>query len=40
VGNSISKIYLNKDLPLPVMAQVYDENDKILYNYELQNISR
>ena len=40
VGNSISKMYLNKDLPLPVMAQVYDENDKILYNYELQNITR
>lgn len=40
VGNSISKIYLNKDLPLPVMAQVYDENDKILYNYELQKISK
>ena len=40
VGNSISKIYLNKDLPLPVMAQVYNENDKILYNYELQSISR
>lgn len=40
VGNSISKIYLNKELPLPVMAQVYDENDRILYNYELQNITR
>jgi hypothetical protein len=40
VGNSISKIYLNKDLPFPVMAQAYDENDKILYNYELQSISR
>jgi hypothetical protein len=40
VGNSISKIYLNKDLPFPVMAQVYDENDKILYNYELQKISK
>jgi hypothetical protein len=40
VGNSISKIYLNKDLPLPVMAQVYDENDKILYNYQLQSISK
>lgn len=40
VGNSTSKIYLNKDLPLPVMAQVYDEDDKILYNYELQSISR
>ena len=40
VGNSISKIYLNKGLPLPVKAQVYDENDKILYEYELQSISR
>ena len=40
VGNSISEMYLNKDLPLPVMAQVYDENDKILYNYELQKLSR
>jgi hypothetical protein len=40
VRNSISKMYLNKDLPFPVMAQVYDDNDQILYNYELQNISR
>jgi hypothetical protein len=40
VGNSESKIYLNKDLPLPIKAQVYDENNKILYEYELQNISR
>ncbi|HEX5977226.1 MAG TPA: hypothetical protein VFY68_08110, partial [Nitrososphaeraceae archaeon] len=40
VGNSISKIYLNKDLPFPVKAQVYNENDEILYEYELQSISR
>lgn len=40
VGNSISKIYLNKELPFPVKAQIYDENDKILYEYELQSISR
>jgi hypothetical protein len=40
VGNSISKIYLNKNLPFPVMAQAYDDNDKVLYSYELQNISR
>lgn len=40
VGNSISKIYLNKDLPFPVMAQAYDDNDKVLYSYELQTISR
>ena len=40
VGNSVSMIYLNKDLPLPIKALVYDENDKILYEYELQSISR
>lgn len=40
VGNSVSKIYLNKDLPLPVKAQVYADNGKILYEYELQSISR
>ena len=40
VGNSVTKIYLNKDLPFPVIAQAYDENDKVLYSYELQSISR
>jgi hypothetical protein len=40
VGNSTSKIYVNKDLPLPIKADVYDENDKILYEYELQSVSR
>ena len=39
VGDLISKIYLNKGLPFPIKAQVYNENDKILYEYELQNIS-
>ena len=40
VGNSSSIIYINKDLPLPVKAQVYDENGNLLYDYELQSISR
>jgi len=40
VGNSTSKIYLNKDSALPIKAEVYDENDKILYEYDLQNVSR
>lgn len=40
MGNSTSSIYLDKDLPLPIKAKVYDENDKILYEYELQSISR
>jgi hypothetical protein len=40
VGNSLSTIYINKDLPLPVKAQLYGDNDKLLYEYELQSISR
>ena len=40
LGNSVNRIFLNKDLPFPIKAKVYDENDKILYEYELQNISR
>src|SRR6185369_366347 len=31
VGNSLSIIYINKDLPLPVKAQVYD-NSKLSYD--------
>lgn len=40
VGNSLSTIYINKDLPLPIKAQVYDDNGKLLYEYELQSITR
>jgi hypothetical protein len=40
VGNSTKRIYLDKDLPLPIKAKVTDENDKILYDYELQSVSR
>jgi hypothetical protein len=40
VGNSLSTIYINKDLPLPIKAQVYDDNGKLLYEYELQSISK
>ena len=40
VGNSLSTIYINKDVPLPIKAQVYGDNDKLLYEYELQSISR
>ena len=40
IGNSLSTIYINKDLPLPIKAQVYGDNDKLLYEYELQRISR
>ncbi len=40
VGNSLSTIYINKDLPLPVKAQVYGDNSKLVYEYELQSITR
>ena len=40
VGNSLSTIYINKELPLPIKAQVYGDNDKLLYQFELQNISK
>jgi hypothetical protein len=40
LGNSVNRIFLNKDLPFPIKAKVYDEYDKILYEYELQKISR
>jgi hypothetical protein len=40
VGNSLSTIYINKDLPLPVKAQVYGDDSKLLYKYELQSITR
>ena len=40
VGNSLSTIYINKDVPLPIKAQVYGDNGKLLYEYELQSISR
>ena len=40
IGNSLSTISINKDLPLPIKAQVYGDNGKLLYDYELQSISR
>jgi hypothetical protein len=40
VGNSLSTISINKDLPLPIKAQVYGDNGKLLYEYELQSITR
>ncbi|MGI0022774.1 MAG: hypothetical protein ACRD9Q_07945, partial [Nitrososphaeraceae archaeon] len=40
VAGSLNTIYINKDLPLPVKAQVYGDNSKLLYEYELQSVSR
>jgi hypothetical protein len=40
IGGSLSTIYINKDVPLPIKAQVYGDNNKLLYDYELQSLSR
>lgn len=40
IGNSLSTIYINRDLSLPIKAQVYGDNDKLLYEYQLQSIAR
>lgn len=38
--DSTSKIWLARDLPFPVKAQVYDESDRPLYSYELVGLAR
>ena len=38
--DSTSKIWVVNDLPFPVKAQVYDENDQPLYSYELVGLAR
>jgi hypothetical protein len=40
VGENTSRIWIVKDLPLPVKAEVYDPADELLYEYELVSLSR
>ena len=40
VGEKTSSIWVVKDLPFPVMAEVYDPSDQLLYQYELVSLSR
>ncbi len=39
LAEQTSKIWIVRDLPLPVKAEVYDAEDKLLYQYELANVS-
>jgi hypothetical protein len=39
LGEETSKIWVVRDMPLPVKAEVYDAEDKLLYRYELTNAS-
>jgi hypothetical protein len=38
--NNISKIYVVKDLPLPVKAETFDADDHPYYKYELVSLTR
>jgi hypothetical protein len=40
LGENTSRIWIVKDLPLPVRAEVYDPADELLYEYELVSLSR
>jgi hypothetical protein len=39
LGEETSKIWVVRGMPLPVKAEVYDAEDKLLYQYELANAS-
>lgn len=39
LAEQTSKIWIVRDMPLPVKAEVYDAEDKLLYQYELVNVS-
>jgi hypothetical protein len=39
LAEQTSKIWVVRDMPLPVKAEVYDAEDKLLYQYDLVNVS-
>ena len=39
LAEQTSKIWVVRDMPLPVKAEVYDAEDNLLYQYELVNVS-
>jgi hypothetical protein len=39
LAEKTSKIWVVRDMPLPVKAEVYDAQDKLLYGYELTSMS-
>jgi len=40
IGNKQTKLYLVKELPLPIKAEVYNLNGTLQYKYELESIKR
>jgi hypothetical protein len=39
LAEETSKIWVVRDMPLPVKAEVYDAEDNLLYQYQLTNAS-
>jgi hypothetical protein len=39
LADETSKIWVVRDMPLPVKAEVYDAEDKLLYQFELADAS-
>ncbi|MER3407940.1 MAG: hypothetical protein C4292_04040 [Nitrososphaera sp.] len=39
LGDKTSRIWVVKDLPFPVKAEVYDPSDQPLYSYELTGLT-
>jgi hypothetical protein len=39
LAENTSKIWVVRDMPLPVKAEVYDAEDKLLYKYDLTSVS-
>jgi hypothetical protein len=39
-GSKTSKIWISKDIPLPIQAEVYDANSQLQYEYELDSYEK
>jgi hypothetical protein len=40
LGSKTSKIWISKDIPLPIQAEVYDANSQLQYEYELDSYEK
>jgi hypothetical protein len=40
VGPKKSQIWINRDIPLPIRALVYDSSGQLQYSYHLANIEK
>lgn len=40
LGSNTSKIWISKDIPLPIKAEVYDADNRLQYEYELDSYEK